>query len=274
MNSQNPPNLPLSPLSQPSSGKSNVRIAVLTIIAVHAVFFGGLLLQGCKKRTADAATDGNLASAPAGRPSTDLGPLTNPPYADVVHALTSNTVAAAAPSYVAPAAGLSSTPNLGLGAAPYSAPDLTHSTAAAAAAATTTEYEVKKGDYPAKIARAHGVTVAALMQANPGVVATRLQIGQKLVIPPPAAAVAVAEPAVEPGVVMHVVTSGENLTRIAQRYGTTVPELRAANDLKTDRITVGQKLKVPGAKASAEGTRPTSGLLPSTTVASNRSALR
>ena len=30
-------------------GASNVRIAVATIVAIHVVFFGGLLLQGCKR---------------------------------------------------------------------------------------------------------------------------------------------------------------------------------------------------------------------------------
>ena len=32
-----------------SRGASNIRIAVATIIAIHVVFFGGLLLQGCKR---------------------------------------------------------------------------------------------------------------------------------------------------------------------------------------------------------------------------------
>jgi len=41
---------PLSPLAQPPKGKSNVVIAVVSIIALHLVFAGGLLLQGCKQR--------------------------------------------------------------------------------------------------------------------------------------------------------------------------------------------------------------------------------
>ena len=44
--------------------------------------------------------------------------------------------------------------------------------------------------------------------------------------------------------------SGDNLLKIAKANGTTVKALRSANALKTDRITVGQKLKLP-AKASA-----------------------
>jgi N-acetylmuramoyl-L-alanine amidase len=42
----------------------------------------------------------------------------------------------------------------------------------------------------------------------------------------------------------HTVVSGDSLSRIAQRYGTTVPIIRALNDLKSDVIKVGQVLKV------------------------------
>src|SRR5687768_5863328 len=35
--------------SQAAKGASNVRLAVATIVAIHIVFFGGLLLQGCKR---------------------------------------------------------------------------------------------------------------------------------------------------------------------------------------------------------------------------------
>ena len=44
-------------------------------------------------------------------------------------------------------------------------------------------YEVKKGDVLLKIARAHGVTLKALMQANPKITSPRITPGQRLVIP-------------------------------------------------------------------------------------------
>ena len=43
---------------------------------------------------------------------------------------------------------------------------------------------------------------------------------------------------------VYVVKSGDTLTRIAKAHGTTVQAIRAANGLKTDRILVGQKLKL------------------------------
>jgi LysM repeat protein len=45
-------------------------------------------------------------------------------------------------------------------------------------------YTVQAGDIPATIAEQFGVSVDALMAANPGVDARNLQIGQVLVIPP------------------------------------------------------------------------------------------
>ena len=58
------------------------------------------------------------------------------------------------------------------------------------------------------------------------------------------------EPATTGGEQTYTVKSGDNLSKIAKEKGTTVKALRAANNLKTDRITVGQKLKIP-TKASA-----------------------
>ncbi len=45
------------------------------------------------------------------------------------------------------------------------------------------DYTVKAGDTPAKIARAHGVSPAALMAANPGLEPTKLKVGQKINLP-------------------------------------------------------------------------------------------
>src|SRR5688572_10314513 len=57
------PLIPQGSLSQ-MKGRSNVQLAVITIVAIHVVFFGGLLLQGCKRdtKTADggSATDTNV----------------------------------------------------------------------------------------------------------------------------------------------------------------------------------------------------------------------
>ena len=51
-----------------------------------------------------------------------------------------------------------------------------------------------------------------------------------------------------------MVKRGENLTRIAKRYGVSIADLRAANNLKTDRINAGQKLGIPASKAKPSAT--------------------
>ena len=48
-------------------------------------------------------------------------------------------------------------------------------------------YVVQSGDIPVSIAAKFGITVEALLAANPGIDATGLQVGQVLIIPPPPA---------------------------------------------------------------------------------------
>ncbi|MDQ3248925.1 MAG: LysM peptidoglycan-binding domain-containing protein [Chloroflexota bacterium] len=48
---------------------------------------------------------------------------------------------------------------------------------------------------------------------------------------------------------IYIVQRGDNLTQIARRFGTTVAILKQLNNLKTDRINVGQQLRVPAGGA-------------------------
>ena len=50
----------------------------------------------------------------------------------------------------------------------------------------------------------------------------------------------------------YTVKSGDTLTAIAMAHGTTVNELRSANNLGSDRIVVGQKLKIPAKAVPAD----------------------
>jgi LysM repeat protein len=255
---------PLSPLSQPPKGKSNVRIAVITIIALHAVFFGGLLLQGCKRKPGETAGSNLLAA----NTNADYGMLTNPPYAEPPVTLpgTGSTqqvadTLAPAPTNVPLPTPAPATPIAG----PTTPAPIIPAPATPATPGGPREYTIVKGDIPVNIAKANGVPLKELLKANPGLDPRRLQIGQKLVIPaaptPLAAAPAPVVPSPAPGAApgapdagtLHVVKGGENLTRIAKQHGVSVKALRAANSLKTDRIHAGQKLKVPAAKAAAAG---------------------
>lgn len=261
---------PLTPLAQSSKGKSNVRIAVITIIALHGVFFGGLLMQGCKQKTPDnglTSTGGttNTDTALTNSPYGDLGGTgsfggllntgaTNPSLAYTTPAPTNYGAPAGAyqpapaPNAFQPAQGAYQTP-------PIQAPaPATPSYAATAEPSLTSEYSVVKGDTLATIAKAHGVSLKDLQQANPNADSRRLKIGQKLTIPSagstaaaPAATVATETAAAPAAGNSHTVKAGDNLTKIAQKYGVSVKAIRSANALRTDRIHVGQKLKIPAA---------------------------
>jgi LysM repeat protein len=152
------------------------------------------------------------------------------------------------------------------------APPVVEPTPAPVAPAGTSEYTIVKGDTFGAIAKKSHVSVKALTDANPGLVPTKLKIGQKVQIPAATAPSAPAVTGTTPvesastgGEQTYAVKSGDNLTKIAAHLGTTVKALHAANSLKTDRIKVGQKLKVP-AKASAPVTAPVMPMEPAPTV--------
>jgi LysM repeat protein len=119
-------------------------------------------------------------------------------------------------------------------------------------------HTVKLGDTLEKIARAYGVTAAAISSANGITNPDLIWVGQKLLIPgatqPGApAAKPTARPQAQPAKPqVHVVQAGETLSQIAKRYGTTVAAIMAANDLPSaDKISVGQRLIISKGGGSA-----------------------
>ncbi|HYG34761.1 MAG TPA: LysM peptidoglycan-binding domain-containing protein [Clostridia bacterium] len=54
-----------------------------------------------------------------------------------------------------------------------------------------------------------------------------------------------------PGDTIHTVKPGDTLSRIARSYGTTIRALKAANNLLSERLAVGTKLRIPEAKLLA-----------------------
>ena len=130
----------------------------------------------------------------------------------------------------------------------------------------TTVYVVQLDDTLSAIASRYETTVQALVQANGIKNPDLIHPGQRLVIPS-------ASPTPEPTTQgqVHVVQRGETLYRIAQRYGTTVQDLVAANNLANPNlIHWGQKLIIPDAMASPAEPLPapfvTVELTPSPTV--------
>ena len=103
-------------------------------------------------------------------------------------------------------------------------------------------YTVQRGDTLYSIARRYGVTVTAIAQANGILNPAYIRVGQVLLIPSGAP----VPPPPPPGG-YYVVQRGDNLYRIALRFGTTSWAIAVANNLPNpNRIYVGQRLLIPG----------------------------
>jgi LysM repeat protein len=135
---------------------------------------------------------------------------------------------------------------------------LTIPTAAPAAAptaapATGGTHTVASGETVSAIAKRHGTTVAAIVSANGLDSRAFIRVGQSLTIPGTTAAPAPAAPAAAPAAGgQHTVASGETVSAIAKRHGTTVAAIVAANGLDSRAfIRVGQALTIPGTGTGA-----------------------
>ncbi|MCC7520863.1 MAG: LysM peptidoglycan-binding domain-containing protein [Flavobacteriaceae bacterium] len=117
-------------------------------------------------------------------------------------------------------------------------------------------YRVKSGDYLGKIADKHNVTVKNIMKWN-HLKSTKVHVGQKLKIYKKG-----SEPTTEKSAVVnntksttessskkttitYTVKSGDNLLKISKKYtNVTVEDIKKWNNLKSDKINVGAKLKI------------------------------
>lgn len=125
-----------------------------------------------------------------------------------------------------------------------------------ASTTSTSEYVVKSGDYLGKIAKQFKTTVQELKSLN-GLKSDIIYVGQKLKVPGSAGGTT-PPPTVNPPnttstTSVYTVVSGDTLGKIGLAYKMTVQELKQLNNLKSDMIYVGQKLKVT---AKATGTTP------------------
>jgi LysM repeat protein len=127
--------------------------------------------------------------------------------------------------------------------------------------AETTEYVVRAGDSLSRIASRFGLNTRELAALNGIDDANKIVVGQKLKLPgkvdvgaPPAAAKpAAAAPAAAAGTAgVYVVKAGDCLSKVAAAHGCTTRQLMEANGLQSEKILVGQKLKIPaGGRAPA-----------------------
>jgi hypothetical protein len=230
MNNPNPFVPKGSLLEQQSQRRSRLVIAVSCVLLVCVTGLVAMLIQGCKREKPvdelqPPSLDTSMTNFDAG--TNTSFETSNPPV--VIPPVATNPPVVIPPiEPVAPAAG--------------------------------SEYVVVKGDSLAKIAKKSGVTLKALQAANPGVIPTKLKIGQKLVLPAggkTSADAGLSTTAMVGGesTTSYTVKSGDTLTKIAKAHGTTVKAIETANGLSTTKIKVGQKLKIP-AKGEAAVVAP------------------
>lgn len=124
-------------------------------------------------------------------------------------------------------------------------------------------YVVKSGDILSKIAVAHGVNARELSELNQISDPNKIRVGQKLILPdhakpsqsqPAEKSVSTAKAAASGASASgetYVVKAGDALSKIAARNGVKTKDLMAANQITDmNKIRVGQKLVIPGAKAA------------------------
>ena len=95
-------------------------------------------------------------------------------------------------------------------------------------------YIVKNGDNLYSIANRYNVSVDDLIRAN-NLSTTSLSVGQQLLIPTK----------LQADYKTYKVKTGDNLYSIANTYGVTVDELKIANNLKNNLLSIGQTLIIP-----------------------------
>lgn len=114
-------------------------------------------------------------------------------------------------------------------------------------------HTVRSGDTLSRLAKRYRTTIRAIRRAN-GLRSDNLRIGKRLTIPSRGRRGRASRRT------HHKVSSGDSLSRIARRYNTTVAKLRRTNRLRSDRIRVGQRLRLPGRRGMGHerpaGARP------------------
>lgn len=240
MNSPSPLVPQGSNLEQQNKARSSLKVKIFCALGVNVAVLLVLLMQGCKRE--QPAADNYSTDLPPVYDESNQPPVftdyTPPTVPDTNYATTPDPYAYPTPGAVT--GGVTPTPDPYLVTPPPPTTPVVPETG-------MTEYTIQKGDTYSSIAPKFKVTVAALQAANPSVDPARLQIGKKIMIPPPTVSSTSSSSTVStaPGETIYVVKSGDTLSKIASQYRTTVAAIKAANGLQTDRIKVGDKLKIP-----------------------------
>ena len=115
------------------------------------------------------------------------------------------------------------------------------------------DHRVKAGETLSTIARRYRTSINAIMRTNNLRRSNLIVAGRSLKVPTrgyPAGSKRIPAPNPARGqTVRHIVKSGDSLWILAQRYGTTVHKIQAANNLAGTHLKIGQTLAIPSGAA-------------------------
>ncbi len=200
------------------------------VAGVCALLLLALFLPGCTRPKPVASVTPSATAPPAtAQPSPEATQSLGTPPATPAEGVTPSVEESAVPTPVPPVETPEATP------VPTEPP----------AEPGVTTYTIQAGDTLYSLAARFGTTAEEIAALNGISLSAMLYVGQTLQLPGSA-----TEP---PNV--HIVQPGENLYRIALRYGTTWQELAQLNNIyDPTQLRVGQQLLLPG---GVEGEQPT-----------------
>ncbi|MGA9347323.1 MAG: LysM domain-containing protein [Anaerolineae bacterium] len=217
-----------------------------TLVVIALALLLVALIAGCKRAKPAVVSEVQelptaTATTPPGRTVVPVVSLT--PTSEVVPAVTTTPSPKAVTPTPTTAAATTPTVAFTPTPVPTTAPTAVRTTVPTAipteAVAGEQTHIVQPGENLFRIALHYGMTYQALAAANGIVNPDFIYVGQSLTISAEA-------PAVPTGGKIHVVQPGENLFRIALRYGTTVEAIAVANGISNVHLIYsGQRLRIP-----------------------------
>lgn len=105
-------------------------------------------------------------------------------------------------------------------------------------------YTIKKGDTLYQIAKKYNTTPEAIKTSN-NLTSNTLTIGATIKIPKANSETSSTLPPSNANSDIYIVKKGDTLYQIAQKYNTTVAELKKNNNLTNNNLTIGQVLNIP-----------------------------
>jgi murein DD-endopeptidase MepM/ murein hydrolase activator NlpD len=259
---------PKVPSRSRASSQSWPRVAVLAMVGIAAAGcsdsgrFDSNPFASNRQATPPQETTGSIASRPATSGRVESQPLP-------------------APSRPATVASYGGTANGGQGLGAYrpGTPEVTGSVHQAPAptghwtwdggSAVTVGY----GETIETIARKYGVPASAIMQTNGFTEGSSIKPGQRVVIPRYVSASAAPQAPQRTADNVHIVAPGESLIGIARHHGVSLNAVaRANNILPYAKVSIGDRIKIPGAQPVAARQAPTPQLAQPRTVPAEKIA--